>query len=109
MVLLFIDEEKRMLYGNLKKKIEAVGTNKQKGTVELARVMMELMYSGLLASSTKSIKPGTPNICKILETDEFEINKKYDFIEEEKRKKGGKGPAPKPVTILKGNILTLSE
>ncbi len=33
MVLLFIDEEKRMLYGNLKKKIEAVGTNKQKGTV----------------------------------------------------------------------------
>jgi hypothetical protein len=71
--------------------------------------MMELMYSGLLVSTTKSIKPGTPNICKILETDEFEINKKYDFIEEEKRKKGGKGPAPKPVTILKGNILTLSE
>ena len=109
MVLLYVDEEKRMLYGNLKKKIEAVGTNKQKGTIELARVVMELLYSGLLVSPTKSIKPGTPNICKILETDEFEINRKYDFIEEEKRKKGAKGAAPKPVAILKSNILTLSE
>ena len=69
MVLLYIDEEKKMLFGNLKKKIEAVGTNKQKGVIELARVIMELLYSGLLISSTKSIKPGTPNICKILETD----------------------------------------
>lgn len=70
-VLLFVDEERKMLYGNLKKKMEAVGTNKQKGVIELARVVMELLYAGLLISSTKSIKPGTPNICKILETDEF--------------------------------------
>ena len=55
------------------------------------------------------MKPGTPHICKLQETDELEVNKKYDFIEEEKRKKGGKGPAPKPLAIIKGNILTLSE
>lgn len=55
-----------MLFGNLKKKIEAVGTNKQKGMIELARVIMELLYSGLIISPTKSIKPGTPNICKIV-------------------------------------------
>jgi hypothetical protein len=109
MVLLYVDEEKKLLYGNLKKKIEAVGTNKQKGLIELARVVIELLYAGLLSSSTKSIKPGTPNICKILETDEFEINRKYDFVEEEKRKKGPKGPVPKPVAVLKSNILTLSE
>lgn len=108
-VLLFVDEEKKIMYGNLKKRIEAVGTNKQKGMIELARVVMELLFSGLLVSPTKSIKPGTPNICKILETDEFEINRKYDFVEEEKRKKGNKGPAPKPIPILKSNILTLSE
>ena len=69
LILLFIDEEKKMLFGNLKKKIEAVGINKQKGMIELARVIMELFYAGLITSSTKSIKPGTPNICKILETD----------------------------------------
>lgn len=66
------------------------------------------MYSGLLISPTKSIKPGTPQICKLRETDELEINRKYDFVEEEKRKKGGKGPAPKLMVIVKGSILTLS-
>lgn len=32
-VLLFIDEEKKVLFGNLKKKIESVGSNKQKGAI----------------------------------------------------------------------------
>jgi hypothetical protein len=74
----------------------------------MAKAVIELLYSGLIISSTKSIQPGTPNICKLNETDEFEINKKYDFIEEEKKKKA-KGPPPRPVAILKSNILTLSE
>jgi hypothetical protein len=74
----------------------------------MARVIIELLYSGLIISSTKSINPGTPNIFKIDEKDEFEINKKYDYIEEEKKKKA-KGPPPKPVAIVKRNILTLSE
>ena len=69
---------------------------------------MELLYSGLLISSTKSIKPGTPNICKLRETDELEINRRYDYIEQEKRKKAGKGPPPKPLAIVKGNILVLN-
>lgn len=68
-ILLFIDEEKKVLFGNLKKKIESVGTNKQKGAIELAKAVLELLYSGLLVSPTKSIQPGTPNICKLLETD----------------------------------------
>jgi hypothetical protein len=109
LILLYVDEEKRILYGNLKKKIEATGINKQRGIIELSRSVLELMYSGLLVSSTKSLKPGSSNICKISETDEFEINRNYDFVNEEKRKKAGKGPPPRPVPIIKGNILILSE
>ena len=33
MVLLFIDEAGRILYGNLKKKMEATGINKQRGVI----------------------------------------------------------------------------
>jgi hypothetical protein len=80
-----------------------------KGKIELNRAIIELYYSGIITSTTKSIKPGTPEICKISETDVFEINRKYDFVEEEKRKKGSKGPVPKAVTIIKSNILILSE
>ena len=109
LVLLFIDEEKKILYGHLKKKVESTGINKQRGVIELARAVLELLYSGLLISSTKSIKPGTPSICKISETDEFEVNRNYDFVAEEKRKKGSKGPPPKPMPVVKGNILILSE
>ena len=65
MILLFIDEEKKLDFGTLKKKIESTGTNKAKGVIELAQALIELYYSGLIVSSTKSIKPGTPNICKI--------------------------------------------
>jgi hypothetical protein len=50
-----------------------------------------------------------PNLCKIEETDEFEVNRTYDFVNEEKRKKGSKGPPPKPIPIVRGNILILSE
>ena len=109
MTLLFVDEAGRILYGNLKKKLEATGINKQRGVIELARAVLELLFSGLLVSSTKSIKPGTPHICKIQETDEFEINRNYDFVTEEKRKKGSKGPPPRPMPIVKHNILILSE
>lgn len=108
-ILLIIDEQGTILYGNLKKYMEASGLNKQKAQIELARAIIELMFAGLIKSPTKSIKPGTPNICKLSESDQFEINRRYDFIEEEKRKKGGKGPLPKLLPILKGNILTLSE
>ena len=108
LILLFVDEEKKILYGHLKKRVESTGINKQRGVIELARAVLELLYSGLLISSTKSLKPGTPNICKINETDEFEVNRKYDFIAEEKRKKGSKGPPPKPMPVVKGNILILS-
>jgi hypothetical protein len=65
LILLFVDEEGRTLFGNLKKKMEAVGVNKQKGVIELARAVIELMYSGLLISPTKSINSGTPQICKL--------------------------------------------
>ena len=42
MVLLFIQEEPngKLLYGNLKKKLEASGMNKQKGQIELARAVI---------------------------------------------------------------------
>ncbi len=109
LILLYVEESKKLLFGELKKKIESVGVNKQKSIIELTRAVIELLYSGLLVSETKSLKPGTPNICKLREYDELEINRKYDFIEEEKKKKGGKGPLPKPMAIIKGNILTLSE
>lgn len=33
LILLYIDEEKKILYGNLKKKIEAVGVNRQRGHI----------------------------------------------------------------------------
>ena len=81
MILLFVEEEKRILFGNLKKKLEASGANKNASIIELARAVIELLHAGLLVSSTKSLHPGTPSICKINETDEFEINKKYDFVE----------------------------
>ncbi len=109
MVILFIEEEGKILYGNLKKKIEASGVNKQIGVIQLARTVIQLLYAGIIVSSTKSMLPGTPNICKLNETDEFEINRRYDYVEEQKKKKGSKGPPPKPMPILKGNILTLSE
>lgn len=86
-VLLAVDQEKKIIYSNLKRRMEAVGSNKPKGAIELAKVVVELLYSGLLASSTNYIKPGTPNICKIWESDEFEINRNYDFVEEEKTKR----------------------
>lgn len=109
MILLYIDEEKKMFFGELKKKIEATGINKQRGMIELSRAVIELLFSGLLISSTKSILPGTPNICKLRESDELEINRNYDFVEQEKKKKAGKGPPPKPLAIVKGNILGLNE
>ena len=73
--------------------------------------MIELLNAGLIVSATKSIKPGTPNICKIVETDEFQINRTYDFVEEEKKKKDAKRPAGpiKALPILKNNILDISE
>lgn len=69
MILLFVEEEKTLLFGNLKKKIESVGVSKQKGVIDLARAVIELLFSGLLVSPTKSLKPGTPNICRLSETD----------------------------------------
>jgi len=71
MIILYVDEEKRILFGNLKKKLEASGVNKNMGLIELARAVIELLYAGLLISPTKSLQPGTPNICRINETDEF--------------------------------------
>jgi hypothetical protein len=69
LILLYIDEGKKVFYGDLKKKIESVGTNRQRGQIDFAKAVIELYYSGFITSSSKSIKPGTPNICKILETD----------------------------------------
>ena len=42
MILLFIQEEPdgKLLYGNLKKRLEASGINKQKGQIELARAVI---------------------------------------------------------------------
>jgi len=51
-----------------------------KGQIDLAKAIIELYYAGLITSQTKSIKPGTPNICKVSETDEFEINRRYDYV-----------------------------
>lgn len=109
MILLVVDEEKRVMYGNLRRRIEPVGDNKQKAAIELAKVVMELLYSRLLVSSTLSIKFGTANPCRILDSDELEINKNYDFVEEEKRRRrvNNNAPPPKVRPILKGDILTL--
>ena len=65
MILLFVEDSKTLLFGNLKKKMEATGINKQKGIIELAKAVIELLFSGLIVSPTKSLKPGTPNICKL--------------------------------------------
>jgi hypothetical protein len=40
LVLLYVDEGKKILFGNLKKKIEASGVNKQRGVIELARAVL---------------------------------------------------------------------
>lgn len=40
MILLYIDEEKKMFFGELKKKIEATGINKQRGMIELSRAVI---------------------------------------------------------------------
>ena len=40
MVLLFIDEAGSIMYGNLKKKMEATGLNKQRGVIELGRAVL---------------------------------------------------------------------
>jgi len=35
------------------------------GVIELSRAVIELLYAGLLVSTTKSLQPGTPNISRI--------------------------------------------
>lgn len=111
LILLFIDEAERktLLFGNLKKKIEAVGGGKQRCQIELARNVIELLFSGLLRSNTKVLKNGDLDICKVVEIDEFTINENYDFVEQEKTKKGSKGPPPKPLAYVKTANLQLSE
>lgn len=44
-----------MLYGDLKNKIKSFGGKKEKGNLELARNMIELLHNGLLISNTKKI------------------------------------------------------
>jgi hypothetical protein len=109
MVLLVVEEEKRAIYGNLRRRIETVGENRQKAALELAEVVVELLYSGLLLSSTVSIRTGTSNLCRIVDSDELQININYDFIEEEKRRRGNNSNNPplRPYRIIKGNILAL--
>jgi hypothetical protein len=62
----------------------------------------------LITSSTKSIQPGTPNICKIKDTDEFEINKTYDYMNEWNKRVTTGQPAV-PMKLLQNDNLRLSK
>jgi len=50
LILLYLDEAGKLYYGDIKKRIEAVGVNRQKGQIELAKAIIELLYAGLISS-----------------------------------------------------------
>lgn len=83
LVLINIDEAqyKKLSFANLKRKIEPYGVNCEESRHQLRRTVCELLYSGLLRSPTKKIEVGSPDLCRVDETDEFEINRSYDFVQ----------------------------
>ena len=56
-ILLLLDEAegKKMFYADIKDKIKSYGTKKEKGNLELAINITELLHSGLILSKTKKI------------------------------------------------------
>lgn len=68
LVILFILDEtdgKKMLYGDLKSKIKSYGSKKEKGNLELARNVIELLHNGLIVSSTRVLSKDDPKCIKL--------------------------------------------
>lgn len=68
-----------MLYGDLKSRIKSYGTKKEKGNLELARNIIELLNIGLITSSTRVLSKDDPKCVKLSESDLFELNREFDY------------------------------
>ena len=68
MIILFILDEavgKRMLYGDMKTLIKSYGSKKEKGNLELAKNVIELLHNGLITSSTRILSKDDPKCIKL--------------------------------------------
>ena len=73
------------------------GRRKTKAINELERNIIELLHIGLIRSPNKELKEGERDVAKVVESDEFVLNTKFDFVAEQKRQKR----PPKMVKALK--------
>ena len=68
MIILFILDEavgKRMFYGDMKTLIKSYGSKKEKGNLELAKNVIELLHNGLITSSTRILSKDDPKCIKL--------------------------------------------
>lgn len=76
-----------MLYGDLKSQIKSYGSKKEKGNLELSRNVIELLHNGLILSSTRVLSKDDPQCIKLSESDLFELNREFDYEEQQKKNK----------------------
>ena len=55
--------------------------------MELARNVIELLHIGLLVSSTRVLSKEDPKCIKLNESDQFELNREFDYEEQLKKNK----------------------
>jgi hypothetical protein len=53
------------LYGDLKSRIKSYGSKKEKGNLELAKNVIELLHNGLIVSSTRVLSKEDPKCIKL--------------------------------------------
>lgn len=63
-----------MLFGDLKMKIKSFGSKKDKGNLELAKNVIELLHIGLILSSSRVLSKDDPKCVMLSESDAFELN-----------------------------------
>jgi hypothetical protein len=70
---MILDEakDKKMLYGEIKSRIKSYGSKKEKGNLELAKNIVELLHNGMILSSTKVLNKDDSKCVELTESDQF--------------------------------------
>ena len=109
-VLLYLDQMKgkTMRFGDLRMflKTSSSSGKKRASTNELERTIIELLHSGIIRSPNKEIKEKEPDVAKVVESDEFTLNLKFNFEEEQKRQ-GRPAKMIKKMKIIPNQQLTV--
>jgi hypothetical protein len=110
MILFILDEceGKKILYGDLKSRIKSYGSKKEKGNLELARNVVELLHNGLILSSTRVLSKDNPECIKLSEDDKFELNREFDYEEQQKKNQVPPSKMIKKLPVIKTSHLMMT-